>query len=132
MYFLSKRNLPIVLAIIALVIVCASAGYMGGRATLLQSEPTSAIPPGHEQIVVQYKNIAIFLDGKILLPVDDNGEYVKPFIYNGTVYAPVRTVGDALDIEYSWYEPATAVTLTSPETMSVGDISITYKKSGVV
>lgn len=49
-----------------------------------------------------YMNVKLVVDGIQIEPKDANGNYVEPFIYNGTTYLPVRAVGEALGKDVSW------------------------------
>ena len=55
-----------------------------------------------KNITASYNNIKIYIDQKLITPKDANGSIVEPFIYNGTVYLPVRAVSNALGQEVSW------------------------------
>ncbi len=57
---------------------------------------------GTKNITASYNNIKIYIDQKLITPKDANGSIVDPFIYNGTVYLPVRAVSNALGQEVSW------------------------------
>lgn len=49
-----------------------------------------------------YMNVKLVVDGIQIEPKDANGNYVEPFIYNGTTYLPVRAVGKAFGKDVSW------------------------------
>ena len=49
-----------------------------------------------------YMNVKLVVDGVQIEPKDANGNYVEPFIYNGTTYLPVRAVGAAFGKDVSW------------------------------
>lgn len=49
-----------------------------------------------------YMNVKLVVDGIQIEPKDANGNYVEPFIYNGTTYLPVRAVGEAFGKDVSW------------------------------
>ncbi len=49
-----------------------------------------------------YMNVKLVVDGVQIEPKDANGNYVEPFIYNGTTYLPVRAVGEAFGKEVTW------------------------------
>jgi multiple sugar transport system substrate-binding protein len=53
-------------------------------------------------ITVDYKDIKIVVDGKLIDPRDGNGRKVEPFIYEGTTYLPVRAVSEALGKYVRW------------------------------
>ena len=45
-----------------------------------------------ETISVMYDNIKILIDGVEYTAKDANGNVIEPFIYNGTIYLPVRGI----------------------------------------
>jgi len=51
---------------------------------------------------LHYNNIKITMNGEEIKPTDANGNYVEPFIIDGTTYLPVRGVANALDLEVNW------------------------------
>lgn len=51
---------------------------------------------------LSYNNIKITLDGKTLTPTDAGGNYVEPFIIEGTTYLPVRGISSALGLNVDW------------------------------
>lgn len=57
---------------------------------------------GTESIEAVYDNIKIVVDGEEIQPKDANGQPVEPFIYNGTTYLPVRSVGMAMGKDVNW------------------------------
>lgn len=56
-------------------------------------------------INVTYQNIKLFVNDTECQLKNSNGSTVEPFIYNGTVYLPVRATADALGMAVSW-EPS--------------------------
>lgn len=55
-----------------------------------------------KNINVTYDNIKIFINGKEYLPVDVNGNKTEPFIYNKTVYVPIRAISQAFAKKINW------------------------------
>lgn len=55
-----------------------------------------------ETIRAVYMNIKLVVDGEEIIPKDENGNVVEPFIYNGTTYLPVRAVGKAFNKDVNW------------------------------
>lgn len=51
---------------------------------------------------LSYNDIKITLNDQKLTPTDANGNYVEPFIIDGTTYLPVRGVASALGLDVSW------------------------------
>ena len=61
---------------------------------------------------LHYNNIKITLNGKEIKPLDANGNYVEPFIIDGTTYLPVRAVSGALGLGVAWDGETNTVKLT--------------------
>ena len=59
-----------------------------------------------------YNDIKININGSKVLPKDANGNYVEPFIINGTTYLPVRAVANALGIQVDWDDNTNTVLLS--------------------
>lgn len=68
---------------------------------------------GSKKVRVDYNNIKISLDGKLVSPSDANGNYVEPFAINGTTYLPVRAVGNAMGLSVGWDPNTNTVILNS-------------------
>ena len=71
---------------------------------------------------LSYNDIKIRLDGEELIPVDAAGNYVEPFIIDGTTYLPVRGIASALGLEVGWDGATKTVLLTTPETSPEPDL----------
>ncbi len=56
----------------------------------------------YKNIRVTYSGIKLVVDGQTVVPKDTNGKVVKPFVYNGTTYLPVRAVGNAVGKKVKW------------------------------
>jgi len=54
------------------------------------------------QLNAVFSNIKIYVDDLLIHPKDGQGNPVEPFIYQGTVYLPVRAVAEALGKPVSW------------------------------
>ena len=71
-----------------------------------------------------YNNIKIVVNGQEIQPKDPNGNYVEPFIINGTTYLPVRAVSDALGVNVDWDGNTNTVILSdiqaAPFTLAAG------------
>lgn len=70
---------------------------------------------------VTFKNIQLYVDGKLVTPKDASGNTVEPFISNGTTYLPVRAVADALGKDVTWDATTNSVI--------IGDTPIQAEKS---
>ena len=66
-----------------------------------------------------YNNIKIKLNGQEVKPKDANGNYVEPFIIDGTTYLPVRAVANALGISVNWDGNTNSVLLSNQSAESV-------------
>lgn len=60
-----------------------------------------------------YNNIKISLNGQELRPKDINGNYVEPFIIDGTTYLPVRAVASVLGLSVDWNNNTNTVLLSN-------------------
>jgi uncharacterized secreted protein with C-terminal beta-propeller domain len=60
-----------------------------------------------------YRDISIVLNGKEIVTRDVNGDSTEPFIYNDTVYVPVRSIANNLGLNVEWNEDTSEVILTS-------------------
>ena len=70
-----------------------------------------------ENVIRYYNNIKIKLNGQELIPKDEKGNIVEPFVINGTTYLPVRAIGNALGLYVDWDTSSNTVLLNSiPET----------------
>lgn len=63
--------------------------------------------------ILSYNNIKIVLDDEVIIPCDANGNYVEPFIIDGTTYLPVRAIGNAMGLSANWNADTNTVALTS-------------------
>ncbi len=76
---------------------------------------------------LSYADIKIRLDGEELTPVDANGDYVEPFIIDGTTYLPVRAIASAMRLEVGWDGETKTVLLNTPELLRTIYITRTGK-----
>ena len=67
---------------------------------------------------LSYNDIKITLNGKEVKPTDSDGNYVEPFIIDGTTYLPVRGVANALDLGVEWDGVTNTVKLSNEESES--------------
>jgi len=49
-----------------------------------------------------YNDITVYVNGTIITPTDVTGASTEPFIVDGTVYLPVRAIGEALGLNVEW------------------------------
>ena len=66
-----------------------------------------------KQISVTSGNINLVVNGKHVIPKDAAGNVVEPFLYDGTVFVPLRAVAEALNMDPTWDSATTTATLTS-------------------
>lgn len=85
-------------------------------------------------IDVSYNNIKLYVDGNLIMPKDSDGNIVEPFIYNGTTYLPVRSVGEALGKSVDWDGDSQSVYIGGREETKIylGDQIKSYSKSAWV
>ena len=60
-----------------------------------------------------YNNIKIELNEEEIMPADANGNYVEPFVIDGTTYLPVRAVANALNLNVAWDGDTNTVKLST-------------------
>ena len=71
-----------------------------------------------------YNNIKIELNEEEIMPADANGNYVEPFVIDGTTYLPVRAVANALNLNVAWDGDTNTVKLSTQNNKdNVNDIS---------
>lgn len=73
---------------------------------------------GTVEKTLSYNDIRITLDGREITPRDANGDYVEPFIIDGTTYLPVRAVAGALGLEVGWDQETKTVQLKTAPSLS--------------
>ena len=64
---------------------------------------------------LEYRDIRVSLDGKVLDLRNAIGEPVEPFMFGGTNYLPVRALAEALGLNVAWNGQEVMVVLTTPE-----------------
>lgn len=82
---------------------------------------TVSASTGTVQKSLSYNDIKITLDGKEIIPKDANGNYVEPFIIDGTTYLPVRGISTALGLGVGWDQSTHTVQLMSQELAPIPD-----------
>jgi hypothetical protein len=81
--------------------------------------------------------IKLFVDGKFVIPTDDSGKVVEPFIYDGTTYLPLRALSNALTNNQKpvkWDGASSSVYIGQAPTASQTEISDVepYERRGSV
>lgn len=74
---------------------------------------------GVVQKELHYNNIKVTLDGKNVDTVTASGNYVEPFIIDGTTYLPVRAVANAVGLDVNWNQNTSTVELTTKSEATV-------------
>ena len=62
-----------------------------------------------KQITAYFNNIKIYRNDSLIQPKDSTGKVIEPFVYNGSVYLPVRAVADALGQSVVWESKTSGV-----------------------
>ncbi|MEN6390199.1 MAG: stalk domain-containing protein [Syntrophomonas sp.] len=69
-----------------------------------------------EQITVTFNDTRLAVNGRQIALQDASGNTVEPFNYQGTVYAPIRSIALALKLNLSYDSSTNTVALTSTQT----------------
>ena len=69
---------------------------------LLMGTVTAIANDGIRNISVTFRSIRLIINGQLVIPRDAAGNVIEPFIWNGTVYLPLQTIGDALNMDVRW------------------------------
>ena len=72
---------------------------------------TSAADIQKKDVEITYKNIVIYNGRTRIVPRDSNGTYIEPFILDGSVYLPLRAVGEAVGYQVDWDHESSTVML---------------------
>lgn len=59
--------------------------------------------------------VGISINGATFIPKDAAGNQVSVFVYNGTTYAPVRAIGEAMGLDVKFDSANQVVQLTTPD-----------------
>ena len=77
-----------------------------------------------------YNNIKITLNGNEVKPTDANGNYVEPFIIEGTTYLPVRGIANVLGLHVDWDGESNTVIINTENAESDYTVFNGYYKGG--
>ena len=77
---------------------------------------------------LEYRDIKVSLDGKVLDLRDAQGRVVEPFKFDGTNYVPVRAISEILGLDVAWDSANATVVLTTPEAQQPTYITRTGSK----
>ena len=75
---------------------------LGCGAALVIGTAAAAGTVATRQLEAQYMDIKLVVRGQAVEPVNAGGQPVEPFAVDGTVYLPVRAVGEALGQPVEW------------------------------
>lgn len=92
-------------------------GFLAGMLTMLLILAmcgTAFATTGKFQREIEYRDIKVSLDGKILDLKDAKGNTVEPFMFGGTNYIPARALAEALGLDVTWNGSTSTVVLTTP------------------
>ena len=98
-------------------------GFFSGMLTMLlivAMVGSASATTGKVTKEIEYKNIAVSLDGKKLDLKDTKGNAVEPFMFNGTNYIPARALAEALGMSVSWDSATNTVVLTTSGSTAPG------------
>lgn len=93
-------------------------GFIAGMITMLlivSMVGTVSATNGKVMKELEYRDIKVSLDGKVLDLRDAQGNVVEPFKFNGTNYVPVRAISEILGLNVAWDSANATVILTTPE-----------------
>lgn len=93
-----KSKIKCLLAVMVLGVIIATSSAMAVTGTMQKD--------------VTYRNIKVTLDGAAVETKDAAGNYVEPFIMDGTTYLPVRSVAGALGLGVNWNNETSTVELS--------------------
>ncbi len=65
--------------------------------------------------------IKITINGELFEPVDDSGVELRPIIYEGRSYLPLRAVAEAVDMNIAWDEVKKEIALSEKKPSSKSD-----------
>ncbi|MBE6688888.1 MAG: copper amine oxidase N-terminal domain-containing protein [Ruminococcaceae bacterium] len=102
--------IPLILLMIAVAVTCVPASDSTVNKSLL------------------YDDIKITLDSREIRPADVNGNYIEPFIIEGTTYLPVRGIASSLGLSVGWDGETNTVSLTEPKN---DEKSILFNDDGI-
>ncbi|MCL1827972.1 MAG: copper amine oxidase N-terminal domain-containing protein [Oscillospiraceae bacterium] len=60
---------------------------------------------------LHYRDIRITLDGTVVTPTDEHGNYTEPFIMDGSTYLPVRGLAALLGLSVEWEGSTSTISL---------------------
>jgi len=83
-------------------------------------DTTAVITPVSAQLRPDFK---IYINGELQEFKNASGNIVYPLLYNGSTYLPLRSVGDALNMNVSWDGENQIVRLTKQVTITVEEIT---------
>jgi len=85
----------------------------GNSASETPAGEKNPLPEGAVDINVSYRDVSVKLDDKTLDLKNANGETVEPFLYNNTVYLPLRNIAEATSSDVAWDGETSTISITS-------------------
>lgn len=82
---------------------------------------TAAATAGQKTANLNYMDIKITLDGQAVTPTDANGNTVEPFAIDGTIYLPIRGIGNALGMGVNWDGKTSTAILTTNQSSEMSE-----------
>jgi len=77
---------------------------------------------------IEYRDIKVSLDGKVLDLRDAAGNPVEPFMFGGTNYIPARALAESLGLSVAWDGSTSTIVLTHPQASRATYITRTGSK----
>lgn len=93
-------------------------GFMSGTIfTLIMTVLTSTVfaTATNTDITIYYDNIRVLLNGNEIETKDVSGNNAEPFIYNGTIYVPIRAVSESFNKIVRWDKDSKQVKIYDTE-----------------
>lgn len=106
-------------------------GFIAGMLTMLlivSVAGTASATLGKVTKELEYRNIKVSLDGKVLDLKDSSGNHVEPFMFDGTNYLPVRALAESMGLDVKWDGVTSTVFLTTPSERQPTYITSTGKR----
>lgn len=110
-----KNCKSFIAGMLTMLLICAMVGSAGATNGKVMQE-------------LEYRDIKVSLDGKVLDLRDAQGNVVEPFKFNGTNYVPVRAISQIMGLNVAWDGANATVLLTTPAEQKATYITRTGSK----
>jgi len=77
-----------------------------------------------KKIEVFYRDIKIYVDGKLMVSQDASGRVIEPFIYEGATYLPLRAVSEALGKKVDWNGVTNSVYIGEKPALEISEVTV--------